>query len=238
MPGHLGSVPVTPPLPAAVLWDMDGTIIDTEPYWMAEEHLLVQEAGGAWSHQDALDLVGNDLIRSAEIILARTPVTATPAQIVDRLVAGVVRRATERLPWRPGARELLAELGDLGVPSALVTMSWAPLADVLLAGLPEGAFATVVTGDQVLQGKPAPDPYLLAARRLGLDPARCVALEDSPTGVTSAVAAGVPTIGIPHIVAIPQRPGAVLVPTLEGVRAAHLLRITAGVGAPRSPRAV
>jgi HAD superfamily hydrolase (TIGR01509 family) len=217
-----------PALPAAVLWDMDGTIIDTEPYWMAEERLLVEEAGGSWTLEDGLDMVGNDLIRSAEIILERTPVSGTPAQIVDRLQTGVVRRTRERLPWRPGALQLLDELRHLGVPSALVTMSWTPLARVLLDALPAGTFASVVTGDQVSRGKPAPDPYLLAVDRLGVLPAHCVAIEDSPTGVASATAAGVPTIGVPHIVPIPEVPGAVLVPTLDGVGAADLLRLVGG----------
>jgi HAD superfamily hydrolase (TIGR01509 family) len=218
-----------PALPAAVLWDMDGTIIDTEPYWMAEERLLVEEAGGSWTLEDGLDMVGNDLIRSAEIFLERTPVSGTPAQIVDRLQTGVVRRTRERLPWRPGVLQLLDELRHLGVPSALVTMSWTPLASVLLDALPAGTFASVVTGDQVSRGKPAPDPYLLAVDRLGVLPAHCVAIEDSPTGVASATAAGVPTIGVPHIVPIPEVLGAVLVPTLDGVGAADLLHLVGGL---------
>lgn len=204
-------------LPAAVLWDMDGTLIDTEPYWMAEEAELVARAGGTWTAEDAVELVGNSLLRSAEIILARTPVTGTPEQVVDVLLAGVVARTRDRMPWRPGARELLAECADLGVPCALVTMSYAPLADVLLAQVPVGTFAAVVTGDQVTHGKPSPDPYLVAAERLGVGPRDCIALEDSPTGVRSATAAGVPTVGIPHVVPIPEVEGMVTVPGLAGL---------------------
>lgn len=214
-------------LPAAVLWDMDGTIIDTEPFWMAEERALVQEAGGVWGHDDALDLVGRDLHDSARIILDRSPVTGTPTEIVDRLLAGVVRRTRERVPWRPGARELLADLVAAAVPNALVTMSWTPLADVLVHQLPAGTFAAVVTGDQVTRGKPSPDPYLLAAERLGVDPTASVAIEDSPTGVRSALSAGVPTIAVPHLVPIEPRPGLSTVATLDGLRAADLLRVSA-----------
>lgn len=214
-------------LPAAVLWDMDGTLIDTEPYWMAEEHELIARAGGTWSHEDAVELVGNSLLRSAEIILARTPVTGTPEEVVDILLSGVVTRTRADLPWRPGARELLAECVELGVPSALVTMSWAPLADVLLEGLPAGTFTTVVTGDQVVHGKPAPDPYLLAAERLGVAPADCIALEDSPTGVRSATAAGVPTIGIPHVVPVPDTAGMVKVSGLGGLSLRDLVDVLA-----------
>lgn len=206
---------------------MDGTLIDTEPYWMAEEREIVERAGGTWTHEDAVDLVGNSLLRSAEIILERTPVTGSPQEIVERLLAGVVARTREHMPWRPGAQELLAECASLGIPSALVTMSWAPLADVLLEQVPAGSFAAVVTGDQVTHGKPAPEPYLLAAQRLGVQPADCVALEDSPTGVRSAVAAGVPTIGIPHVVPIPELPGMVTVFGLEGLTVADLAELVA-----------
>lgn len=222
--------PSLPFLPAAVLWDMDGTIIDTEPYWIAEEHRLVEAAGGVWSHEDALDLVGQDLLHSASIILERTPVTGTPEEVVHQLLHAVARRTREHLPWRPGARELLAELGELGVPCALVTMSWTALADVLVSELPEGAFATVVTGEQVAHGKPHPEPYLEAARRLGVDPESCVALEDSPTGAASATAAGVPTVVVPHVVEVPEVPGAVRVESLQGVRAADLLPLLRAEG--------
>src|SRR5699024_3603646 len=100
---------------------------------------------------------------------------------------------------------------------ALVTMYWAPLAEVLLESLPEQTFAAVVTGDQVTHGKPSPDPYLLAAEQLCVNPADCLALEDSPTGVRSATGAGVPTLGVPHVVPLPATPGMVTVPTLEGL---------------------
>ena len=219
--GYRGAVPTgpdpRPALPAAVLWDMDGTIVDSEPYWMAEEEALVAAAGGVWRHEDALELVGNDLMVSAEIILDRTPVTGTPEEVVRRLLDGVTDRMRLSLPWRPGAAELLAAFGALGVPSALVTMSWTQLADVLVERLPAGTFATVVTGDQVRLGKPHPEPYLEAARRLGVDPADCVAVEDSPTGAASATGAGVPTLVVPHIVPVPRMPGSVQVDTLEGL---------------------
>ncbi len=208
--------------PSAVLWDMDGTIIDTEPYWMAEETILVERAGGTWSHDEALELVGSDLNRSAEILLERTPISGSPQEIVDALQAGVIARVHERMPWRPGARELIAELRAAEVPMALVTMSWQPLARVLVAALPQDTFHVVVTGDQVSDGKPHPEPYLLAARRLGVDPSACVAIEDSPTGVRSAVAAGVHTLAVSHLLNVEQSLGAQHRDTLSGVRLADL----------------
>lgn len=209
-------------LPAAVLWDMDGTLVDTEPYWIAAEHEIVAEHGGVWSDDLAHQLVGNPLLVSAQFILDHSPVTLTADELVDDLLTRVVRQVKEHLPWRPGAKELLSELGDLGVPCALVTMSWQSLADAVTAALPEGTFRAVVTGDLVTHGKPHPEPYLAACAVLDADPAACIAIEDSATGVRSAVAAGVPTLSVPHVVAVPDIDGAIRLPGLAGVRARDL----------------
>ncbi len=204
-------------LPAAVLWDMDGTIVDTEPYWIAAEHAIVEEHGGTWNDTFAHQLVGNDLLVSAAFIRDNSPITWDPPRIVEELLARVVDQVRQHVPWRPGALELLEGLRDAGVPSALVTMSWRSLADAVLEALPADTFKAVVTGDEVEHGKPHPEPYLAAARALGVDAAQCVAIEDSPTGVRSAVAAGVPTVAVPHVVAVPRTAGAVHLASLSGV---------------------
>nr|WP_307864561.1 HAD family phosphatase [Allobranchiibius sp. CTAmp26] len=212
-----------PVLPSAVLWDMDGTIVDTEPYWISAEHDLVESYGGTWTQELAHECVGNSLLVSAEIIRANSPVTLSAPAVVDVLLAAVVAQMREHVPWRPGARELLIALGEEGVPNALVTMSYLSFAQVLVDALPDGTFAAVITGDAVREGKPAPEPYLAACRALDLPPSRCVAIEDSIPGVTSAVAAGVPTIAVPHVVALPADIGAVQLGTLAGLRPADLL---------------
>ena len=102
-------------LPAAVLWDMDGTLVDTEPYWIAAEHAIVEEHGGTWSDEFAHQLVGNDLMVSAAFIRDHSPITWEPERIVDELLGRVVAQVREHVPWRPGARELLAALRDAGV---------------------------------------------------------------------------------------------------------------------------
>ena len=209
-------------LPAAVLWDMDGTLVDTEPYWIAAEHEIVEEHGGTWSDEFAHQLVGNDLLVSATFIKDNSAVPWEPERIVDELLARVISRVTEHVPWRPGARELLSALREQGVPSALVTMSWRSLADAVVGALPDGTFAAVVTGDEVSHGKPHPEPYRAAARLLGVSVEDCVAIEDSPTGVRSAVAAGVPTLAVPHVVAVPEIAGAVHLDTLSGLTPAAL----------------
>ncbi|HZX98995.1 MAG TPA: HAD family phosphatase [Dermatophilaceae bacterium] len=218
---------MTAPLPAAVLWDMDGTLVDTEPYWIAEERSLVEQHGGVWTDEHAYQLVGNDLMVSAEYILAHSPILLTPVEVVNELLSGVVARVAEHVPWRPGARELLASLVAQGVPCALVTMSWESLATAVVKNLPRGSFAAVITGDVVSHGKPHPEPYLAAARLLGADLGACIAIEDSPPGVASAVAAGIPTIAVPHRVPVPETIGAVQISTLAGLEPRDLLRLLA-----------
>lgn len=225
------STPPTTPgagLPAAVFWDMDGTLVDTEPYWITAEHAIVEEAGGVWNDEYAHQLVGNDLMVSAEFIRDNSPVELDPVEIVEELLRRVVVQVREHVPWRPGAVELLEALGAAGVPNALVTMSWRSLADSVVSSLPEGTFAAVITGDEVEHGKPHPEPYLAAARALGVEVADCVAIEDSPTGVRSAVAAGVPTIAVPHVVPVPVTVGAVQVPSLRGLTPTDLVSLFDG----------
>lgn len=227
---HLGGdAPGAPAvLPDAVLWDMDGTIVDTEPYWIAEEIALIESWGGRWSHEDAVDLVGSDLQVSARIIIERTPVDLPVDEVVDRLITGVIARTQQEMPWRPGALALLEELSALGVPGALVTMSWTSLADVVVAALPAGTFDTVVTGDVVSRGKPDPEPYHVAMERIAAStgapvrPDRCVAIEDSVTGARSAFASGARTLVVPHVVPVPAEIGHAHWSTLEGATAADL----------------
>jgi HAD superfamily hydrolase (TIGR01509 family) len=217
-------------LPAAVLWDMDGTLVDTEPSWMAAEYGLVAEYGGSWSEEQARALVGNPLLVSAESIRREGGVDLPLEVIVERMLDHVVADVRRHLPWRPGARQLLAALRAAGVPCALVTMSYARLTDAVVSALPTGTFATVVTGDSVLNGKPHPEPYLTAARRLGVATQDCVAVEDSRTGAASAYAAGCAVVAVPHVVPVPPGPGIVVVDTLEGLTPAGLARVA---GLPR-----
>lgn len=215
------------PLPAAVLWDMDGTLVDTEPFWMAAEGALAAEFGLAWTAEHAARMIGLPLVEAAEVLRAHG-VDLVADDVVDRLLGQVVARVREVVPWQPGARELLDALGRAGVPCALVTMSYRPLTDAVLAGLPGDTFAVVVPGDEVTHGKPHPEPYLVAAERLGVDPTACVALEDSPPGIASALAAGARTIGVQHIAPVVARPGLSRVGSLEQVDLEVLGRVVAG----------
>jgi HAD superfamily hydrolase (TIGR01509 family) len=202
-------------LPAAVLWDMDGTLVDTEPYWITTEYALVESYGNTWSDEHAHALVGSDLLDSGAYIAEHGKVPLEPHEIVDRLLDGVVAQVEQRVPWRRGARQLLADLNAAGVPCALVTMSWRRFVDPIIAQLPPGSFQTIVTGEDVTRGKPHPEPYLLAAAKLGVDAADCIAIEDSDTGMRSAIGAGCHVIGVPNVVALHELDGVTVVGSLD-----------------------
>lgn len=216
--------------PAAVLWDLDGTLVDTEPLWMAEEAAIAAEHGVEWSEEDGLELVGNALLQSGRILQRKLSSSLTPEQIVDRLVARLADSLRGDIPWRPGLPALVREVTATAVPQALVTMSYAQIAAPVADVLP---FDAVVTGDAVARGKPDPEPYLEAARRLGVDPRDCLAVEDSPTGAASADAAGCVVLVVPHLVAVPETPRRVQRAGLSGVDAAELAEIWASRSADR-----
>jgi HAD superfamily hydrolase (TIGR01509 family) len=195
---------------------MDGTLVDTEPYWMDAETDLVESFGGTWTHEQALQLVGNGLIDSA-IILQGAGVRMGAREIVDELTERVrVRLQQDGVPFRPGAKELLRALRAEGVPTALVTMSLRRMAEDIVSLIGFDAFDVIVGGDDVQRPKPFPDPYLQAAEALGVDIAHAVALEDSPTGLQAALSARAVTIGIPHIVDLDGLGADVLWDTLSG----------------------
>jgi HAD superfamily hydrolase (TIGR01509 family) len=204
---------------------MDGTLVDTEPYWIETEYALVAEHGGTWSQEHALNLVGNDLLVSGAYIREHGGVDLTPEEIVDRLLDGVIARVEQQVPWRPGAVDLLAALAAADVPCALVTMSWQRFVEPILAALDPGTFAAVVTGDRVTAGKPHPEPYLAAARLLGVDPSDCVAIEDSNTGAKSAEAAGCTVLVVPNHVPVLEGDRRVFRDSLVGLTPAALAQL-------------
>jgi HAD superfamily hydrolase (TIGR01509 family) len=202
--------------PAAVLWDMDGTLVDTEPYWIGSEFELAERHGGRWTHAHALAIVGQDLIDAGHYIREHMGIDLTPERIVEELLDGVVARVRTSVPWRAGARELLDTLRAARIPCALVTMSYRRFVEPIVDRLHPGAFQALVTGDMLRRGKPHPDPYLTAAAALGVAAADCLAIEDSPTGAASAEAAGCTVLVVPNHVAVPPGPRRIFRETLAG----------------------
>ena len=210
------------PLPDAVLWDMDGTLVDTEPYWLEAERALVEAHGGAWTEDDAKAVVGTALIDSATYMREHGGVPLPPEEIVELLLDRVVALVEQGVPWRPGAVELLTDLRRNHMPCALVTMSYERFVAPVLARLPKGTFDVVVTGDAVTVGKPHPEPYLTAAALLGVAPGDCLAIEDSNTGAKSAEAAGCTVLVVPNHVPVLEGERRVFRDTLEGLDATTL----------------
>lgn len=204
---------------------------------MAAETRLVESFGGTWTHEDALQLVGSGLIDSA-IILQNAGVRMEAEAIVAHLtdeVQNLLR--TEGVPFRPGARELLLDLKQAGITTALVTMSLRRMALSVVDLIDFPAFDLVVAGDDVDNPKPHPEPYLQAAALLDIDITEAIVIEDSPTGVRAGIASGAVTLGVPHIVPLDDLGAHELWPTLDG-RTAHDLvdlldRHSATTGATR-----
>jgi HAD superfamily hydrolase (TIGR01509 family) len=202
----------------AVLFDMDGLLVDSEPLWFVVEREVCERLGGQWGAADQEALIGGSLERTVSWLLAKATgaVTASRADVARWLVAGMARLVLERgLSLQPGAARLLAALDAAGVPCALVTASSRAIMDAVLkvTGL---SFGVTVCGEDVRRPKPDPEPYLLAATRLGVPAAGCVVLEDSPTGIAAARAAGCPVIAVPSVPVLPA-PGLITVKSLDEV---------------------
>lgn len=212
---------------------MDGTLINTEPLWRVALRELTASYGITWSEDDAHATTGQPMPATAEVLRARG-VTLENREIIDAL-SDRVKDQLERdnpdsgvLPWMPGALGLLGSITDAGLPVALVTNAFSDLARKIVAAVPGTPFEVVVAGNDVPLGKPEPDSYLLAASRLGVEPADCVALEDSDTGARAAEAAGIRTLVIPGRGGVPGRPGRSRVRSLERITLAGLQTICAG----------
>ena len=194
-----------PLLPGAVLFDMDGLLVDTEKVWFEVECELVTSLGGSWGRADQELLVGGPLERTVAHIASTVPGAIDASEIGAALVSGMVARLRRGpVTWMPGARELVAEVRAAGLPRALVSSSMRAIVEAVLDAIGREHLPLTVSGNDVARTKPHPDPYLLAARTLGVDPAECVALEDSVTGATAARRAGCLTIIVPSVEDVPD----------------------------------
>jgi HAD superfamily hydrolase (TIGR01509 family) len=162
------------------------------------------------------------LYDSSKIIKDKVGSDLEPEQIIERLTDEVTAQLKQEILWRPGARELLLLLRKKKIKTALVTMSMHRMAKQVVDSIGFDAFDVIVAGDDVLHGKPHPEPYLKAAELLGVKPEDCVAFEDSISGLKSAEAAGTRAVGIKNIVDIPMQPGRIVWETLEAVSVSDL----------------
>lgn len=193
----------------AVLWDMDGTLVDSEKLWDVSMHALYARMGGVMSQEVRESTVGGSAMSVMRIVyddLGLERDAAAMTESIDWLHVKTGELFAAGLPWQDGAQELLDALLVAGVPMALVTNTRRDLAEQALNSIGRQYFTVTVCGDEVAQGKPAPDIYLRAAELLGLDPVQCLAVEDSVTGTLSAETAGCPVLVVPSDVEVPTGP--------------------------------
>jgi HAD superfamily hydrolase (TIGR01509 family) len=213
------------PLPAAVLFDMDGTLVDSEKMWTVSLHDTAAWLGGTMSPEARDAVVGSNMARTMDILFRDLGLpldTERMAGTAGYLTTRTGELFAEGLTWRPGAREALAMVAGAGIRAALVTNTERALTERALDTIGREHFAASVCGDEVPRGKPDPDPYLRAAHLLGVAPVECLAVEDSPTGALAAQRAGVPVLVVPCDVAVPGGPGRVLRDSLTGLTLADL----------------
>lgn len=209
--------------PAAILFDHDGTLVDTEPVWAAAKVALAAEFGGIWTEQDTLDCLGLSMKFTLDRLRERG-VDLPDEQINERLVAKVREAlAHQQVEFLPGIERFLTQVRDAQIPAAIVTNATTSIAQRTADAAPEGTFSVIIGNDETTHPKPDPQPYLLAAQRLGVEPSRCVAVEDSPSGVRSATAAGMKVIVVPGELEVPAELGSTRMLhtelTLDAVRA-------------------
>jgi HAD superfamily hydrolase (TIGR01509 family) len=213
--------------PHAVLWDMDGTLLDSEKLWDIPLFEAAERLGGRLSVPAREAMVGSNVPTTLDILF--TDIGLVPdeeergatARWIDKRMAELMAGP---LPWQPGAREALALVRATGLPTALVTSTERALTELALGTIGRAPFDVIVCGDEVAgANKPLPEPYLKAARLLGVDPTRCLAIEDSPTGAASATAAGCTVLVVPSEVDVPAGPRRVFRDSLVGLTAEDLV---------------
>lgn len=216
---------MTTVLPAAVLWDMDGTIVNTEPAWVRAEKRLLHEWGAAMLPSDVSDWVGIGLWDLA-VVFQERGVELSTDEIVGRLTTMVNDEIfTRSLDWMPGARELLADVRRHGMVNVLVTMATRRQALEVISQLPQDTFAGVIAGDDVQRPKPDPEAYERGAALVRTDASRCIAIEDSVTGATAAVRSGAIVAAVPNPLDVFTVQVDARFSTLEGVSAQDLVTL-------------
>jgi HAD superfamily hydrolase (TIGR01509 family) len=216
--------------PEALLLDMDGTLVQTEERWGIAERLLMTDLGGTWTEKDQAQALGGPLERVIAYMIGKTGGEHDHQELMARLVDLVEQQfRSAPLIWSPGMVALVEESHRLDVPVALVTASASRLAAIVVESLAlqmqRAPFGAVVTAEDVVHGKPAPDPYVTAAARLGVSPDRCLAIEDSPTGIRSALDAGCQVLGIEHMARLEAVP---VLASIEGYGLASLWALVSG----------
>jgi len=196
---------------AAVLFDMDGLLVDSEPVWFEVESAAVEQLGGSWAPEHQAALIGGTMDASCRYMIDHTGADITVEELSEQLIAEMVRRFGVDLPVHVGALELVDAVRAAGVPTGLVSSSYRVLVDAALDRLGRHRFDVTVAGDEVLRGKPDPEPYRRACEQLRVSPRATVVLEDAASGVAAAEAAGCVVVAVPSVAPIDVAPGRAVV---------------------------
>jgi len=208
---------------SAILFDMDGTLIDSEPLWLKAEIEVMAEVGCHWDEQDQINCLGGPAERTERYMQERSQNIKPYGYFINRLHEVMRARITNELDLIPNALSLLKECKDAGIKTALVTASSRDLMTIVLKRFPIGTFDVIVSGDDVEKSKPDPAPYLLAAKQLSVDISKCLVLEDSLTGVQSGLSSGAKVIGIPHLVQMSEHPNLRVISSLDEITLSDIL---------------
>ena len=214
-------------LPQGIFFDMDGLLVDTEPYWLQTERELMAEFGVHWQSEDQLFCLGGPMEKVGRYMSDLAESKQSPEWFASELIDRMAEKFTLISPM-PGISELLSEISKIHIPAALVSASPRRLVDAVLASIPNHPFALSISADDVVRGKPHPDPYLKAAELLNVKIEHSIILEDSPTGVTAARASGAWVVAVPHIAPIAPAERSVVIETLAGESVASLWNLVRG----------
>jgi HAD superfamily hydrolase (TIGR01509 family) len=213
---------------------MDGTLIDSEPIWFDTEVAILADYGYVLGREHWVKVLGQPNEVAVGYLLEVSGIPLTPRQLNERIEDAMSERLGAGIGLIAGAKELFTELEAAGIPAALVSASSRRIVDASLGSIGPEHFRLTVSGDDVTHGKPHPEPYLKAARQLGVDPARCAVIEDSPNGSRSGAAAGCRVLAIPHAAPIDPHPLVSVADSLAEVDLAALRALFAPPG-PSDP---
>lgn len=188
----------------AVLWDMDGTLIDSEPIWIEEEFALMRSIGVDWTEDDAKHCLGGPMRRVDDYMRARSGMNFEPLELANRLIDRMIIRLSKGVRFTNGAERLLQDMHGLGLPLALVSASTRKIMDAALSSIGHHYFSFTCSSDDVEFTKPHPEGYLKAAQTLGVSIERTLIIEDSMTGMRAAIDSGGFVLGLPHLTDLPH----------------------------------
>lgn len=218
----------------AVFWDHDGTLVDTEPYWIEAQLELSAMYGVPWTEEDSLACVGSPMPLSAKRMQDAGLPMGNEEIIVWQCDRVIELMDTKGIPWLPGVPELFDEIAGAGIRCAIVSNAWRSVVEKTATGLPDGVVEFIIAGDEMVHAKPDPWPYRTAAERLNVPVEHAIAIEDSLAGTLSAEAAGMPVLVVPSVIDVADAPGRskatsladVTLDTLRAIAAGEVLTVT------------